>query len=538
MQNMKEKLSELIESFNQLPYLFVGAGISMRYSHAVSWDCLLRDSWNLLYPRGTDKDYKKYLRTITEQLKEDYFTKSDEERKYYINPQIATVIQQEFNAKCLNDENFENSIFTEEEITEILEKDYDYYKYYIAKQIGEVKLESSKPDIIEVESLKNHQNKIAGVITTNYDKLLEAIFSDFEVMVGQDNLLVSNMNSIYEIFKIHGSCDNPNSIIITQNDYLAFKNKLTYLSAKLLTIFVEHPVIFLGYGIGDLNIREILNRISEGLTNQQMDKLKSNLIFISPVLKEGEREEIKHKEIEFNGKNLIMTEVVLKNYEDLYSSLSLIKSSMPVKLIRKMQDMFCSFMTSTEPTKNIMVGSLDNPNISDDQLGIYFGAKADVINMGFEYYGIWEIIDDILFDNKPYLMNEKIFTKTFKIIRSTAGKTFLPIYKYLNGLNKDVETIPKDWCFITDLDTELLNKTEKNYTKEEKVYNTIDEIVQEYSQHYPKQLAYIMFNRNNIETEDLGNYLRKIYKLEDIKAQYVSQFKKLVAVYDLKKNKK
>lgn len=101
------------------------------------------------------------------------------------------------------------------------------------------------------------------------------------------------MNSIFEIYKIHGSCDNPASVIITQNDYSEFKHKLTYISAKMLTIFVEHPVIFLGYGIGDLNIREILKGIAEGLTSEQLDKLKNNLIFVSTVLDGSGKEEIK-----------------------------------------------------------------------------------------------------------------------------------------------------------------------------------------------------------------------------------------------------
>ncbi len=60
-----------------------------------------------------------------------------------------------------------------------------------------------------------------------------------------------------------------------------------------------------------------------------------------------------------------MTEVVLKNYDDLYSCLSVIKSSLPVKLIKKMQDMLCNFIVTTEPTQNVMVASIDNPDIQD-----------------------------------------------------------------------------------------------------------------------------------------------------------------------------
>ncbi len=155
--------------------------------------------------------------------------------------------------------------------------------------------------------------------------------------------------------------------------------------------------------------------------------------------------------------------------------------------------------------------------------------------MGFEYYGIWEIIEDILFNNKPYLMDSKIFEKTFKLIRSTAGKTYLPIYKYLKGLDRQKDTIPADWCIINDLDDIALNSNEKNYTKDNKIYTSIDQILSDYPDYYPKQLSYIMLSKNYIGTEDLGDFLRRGFKNDDIKAKFASQVKKLVAIYDFKK---
>ena len=38
-----KELEQRISSFQQLPYLFVGTGFSMRYSHAPSWNTLLFD---------------------------------------------------------------------------------------------------------------------------------------------------------------------------------------------------------------------------------------------------------------------------------------------------------------------------------------------------------------------------------------------------------------------------------------------------------------------------------------------------------------
>ncbi len=121
----------------------------------------------------------------------------------------------------------------------------------LQKKLKEIVLDPSLPDYDELQYLVQNQNKFAGVITTNYDSILENIFKDFTVLVGQDSLLLANTLNIFEIFKIHGCSTNPNSIILNEMDYENFDRKLKYLSAKLLTIFVEHPIIFIGYGLGD-----------------------------------------------------------------------------------------------------------------------------------------------------------------------------------------------------------------------------------------------------------------------------------------------
>jgi len=50
-----------------------------------------------------------------------------------------------------------------------------------------------------------------------------------------------------------------------QSDYEEFFIKKKYLSAKLLAFFNEHPLIFIGYGASDPNIKAILSDIDEAL---------------------------------------------------------------------------------------------------------------------------------------------------------------------------------------------------------------------------------------------------------------------------------
>jgi len=111
----------------------------------------------------------------------------------------------------------------------------------------------------EIDILKSMTARnIAGFITTNYDNFLNIIAPDYITFVGQEELLFNSIQNIAEIYKIHGSISNPDSIIITSSDYDKFNRKASYLTAKLLTIFLENPIIFIGYSISDKNIRNII----------------------------------------------------------------------------------------------------------------------------------------------------------------------------------------------------------------------------------------------------------------------------------------
>ena len=66
---------------------------------------------------------------------------------------------------------------------------------------------------------------IEGIITTNWDLLLEKTFPEFNVFIGQDKLIFNNSIDVGEIYKIHGCISKPNSLVVTWNDYEEFHQK-------------------------------------------------------------------------------------------------------------------------------------------------------------------------------------------------------------------------------------------------------------------------------------------------------------------------
>ncbi len=101
-----------------------------------------------------------------------------------------------------------------------------------------------------------------AIITTNYDNFLEIIFQGYEAIIGE-KVIRYNLNMVGEIFKIHGSIDNPSTLVLTEDDYRNYREKKKYISAKLLTYLAEHPVFILGYGFGDPNVTSIIEDVGE-----------------------------------------------------------------------------------------------------------------------------------------------------------------------------------------------------------------------------------------------------------------------------------
>ncbi|CAO4182108.1 SIR2-like domain-containing protein [Methylorubrum populi] len=243
VEEIAEDIAEMVQEFGCQPILFVGSGLSRRYFGAPSWDELLSQ---------LAKDCSKITKSVA-------FYKQSFGTSPIIGEEFAKYYQEwawEDGRASFPDPMFEDGIDAQ-----------SYIKFWISRI-----LEATTPtDIIglyasghenEINSLR--QIKPHAIITTNYDRMLEVIFPDHEPIIGQQ-ILKGAAVAIGEIFKIHGCVSEFGSLVFTQSDYDHFAKKKKFLSAKLLTFFSEHPLIFLGYSASDPNIRAILSDIDEAL---------------------------------------------------------------------------------------------------------------------------------------------------------------------------------------------------------------------------------------------------------------------------------
>lgn len=240
---ISEDIAETVQLLGCQPILFIGSGLSRRYFGAPSWDELLG------YLASSCTTIDKGLGFYKQSLK------------------TAPKIGEEF-ASCYH--KWAWSAGRNEFPDEMFAPDVDaqaYIKYKIASYI-----QSVTPIDISKLGLHGHVDEIAAlqrirphaIITTNYDQMVEIMFPDYQPIIGQQ-ILKGQQVSVGEIFKIHGCVSDYNQLVFTQTDYDAFTRKKKYLSAKLLTFFSEHPLIFIGYSASDPNIRAILSDIDEAL---------------------------------------------------------------------------------------------------------------------------------------------------------------------------------------------------------------------------------------------------------------------------------
>jgi len=237
-----DEIASCVQTSACQPILFIGSGLSKRYINGPNWDELL--AYLAKECPLVDKDYAYYKQSLSSPLE--------------IGEEFARLYQEW--AWSTGRKQFPAELFAENVPA------HAYIKFKISEYFRSLVPKSApgknSPFAQELDALR--KIKPHAIITTNYDQFLELIFPEYAPIIGQQIIRGASV-SIGEIFKIHGCVSAPNSLVFTRSDYAEFIKKKKYLSAKLLTYFSEHPLLFIGYSASDPNIRAILSDIDEAL---------------------------------------------------------------------------------------------------------------------------------------------------------------------------------------------------------------------------------------------------------------------------------
>lgn len=126
----------------------------------------------------------------------------------------------------------------------------------ISEKVRSYKIDEDTAEEI-ASFLKNH--KTVKIISTNYDDLVQRLMLPDQCNSNYPGKPVTNRDGMLEIYHIHGSVLHPPGIVATTEDYYNFINSPTYFSRKIFTLMAEQTVLFLGYALGDPNLKAVLH---------------------------------------------------------------------------------------------------------------------------------------------------------------------------------------------------------------------------------------------------------------------------------------
>ena len=511
--DIKTKLIQIFKSRSAGPFLFVGSGFSRRYLGLEDWRglltkfCVAGNPFEY-YLAKANGDYAKVSELLAVDFNE-YWWKADEYKA--------------------NVERYKSKIT---DVTSALRIEICNY----LSTLDQSKAKTS-PYPAEVELLATLN--VDGIITTNWDLFIEQLFPDYKIYIGQEQLLFSNPQEIGEIYKIHGCSTNPNSIVLTREDYDEFNNKNAYLAAKLITLFVEHPIVFIGYSISDENISSLLRAISACIGKKNIEQLRKNLVFIQK-LAEGETDNISDTYITIDGIQIPLVLVKTNNFCQIYEAIDATKRKIPARVLRFCKEQLYELVQSAEPEKKLCVVDIDDIEKKDDiefLVGVGVASKAGlspIAEVGYVVIETTDLISDLLHSNKKYDAKQILDNVVKSNLRFTKN---VPVFKYLNTIGitsqekYDESKLSIHKCVNRDVKEFRAETYSKAFFRNYR-HMTMTEIIAACTPE--NAAAYIPFlSKDKIDLDLLRDFLiANEEKLDSAISSYSSSYRKLAAFYD------
>nr|DAT44631.1 MAG TPA: SIR2 family protein [Caudoviricetes sp.] len=505
--NAEEKLASIFQQKKTAPFLFIGSGFTRHYLDSPTWLEILE--------KFAPKHINSYISSIGETNL----------------PKIAQIVGKEINDHFWNLPT--NDPF-KQKIQDKITTPTAVLRYQIAEELKKLDINNIDSKYNDEIKLLQHIN-IDGIITTNWDDILEQLFPKYTKLVGQEDLLTMHSYCIGEIYKIHGCIHQPATMILTEEDYSNFSKKNTYLAAKLITIFLEHPIIFLGYSISDPNIQDILKSIIACLSSKKLNDLKNNLFFVEWNPSPDTSMNIYNHEFQNNGVIIPTTRIFTHDYTPIYRAINSFEREIPAPVLRHYKKQFYQIVYAEKPEKQLYV--IDEKDIDynkDIQFVVGFGA-IQKYNSAVGYVGMSaaNLFSDLILEDKKY-DPISILTKTRPNLSG-----LLPQYKYLNqiGITSEEEYTQNKLGLNGPLNslTSFQVNQYKNQAEHETKGKSIEDIVKNTD---PKKVC-VFIPYMQITEPDLPHildFLKKNFHDFMIKktygSSYTSHYRKLACLYD------
>ncbi len=522
LDKFKKEFSKKLSLSNSPPFIFAGSGLSIRYYGISTWMGLLKD-FTLEHSSCFTYEFGYYSSICSgDPLK------------------IASTLAKEFHEHWWKSDQFAPSRKKFEKISGL---DIEIaFKIELCSFINERKQLNDELKN-EIKLLAN--STISGIVTTNWDDFLQNVFTEFSIKVGQKEMIFGEQQKIGDLFKIHGCSSSPETLVVTSKDYEIFMKDNHFLNSKLLTLFVDFPIIFMGYSLSDPNIELIFKNLISCLDSKyfHLEKMQNRLFFV-----EWQHLDcipsIESTNFSLNSVNIPIQKIKVHNYSALFEVLNNIPRKISVAVLRQLQNMVYKLVLTKEPTKKIMVNGLDKlDNIENLEVVVGFGNISKLKEKGVIGIKAEDLLEDILFDN---LSKENYSEIVEQLLPNMVNKgEFIPFFKYqkvvgnLKNDNSLINFINKNYTLARSqnigLEDYRAKSSKKTYTKQVKQYSSLQELL-ENNELIPALVRIPYVKRTLLNVKVLREFLTNNYQNIAPKTTDYSYLRKCICLLDFLEN--
>lgn len=163
------------------------------------------------------------------------------------------------------------------------------------------------------------------IITTNFDTLIEtylrekeeAVYKEHNAREGYDRLVhnfipyryvpviqdgdLVTADANHLLLKIHGDIQNMEALVLCEDDYLSYSESLL-MENFIKSLLINHTFLFIGYGVGDSNLKMIMKWVDNILSRQKggENKRRKHILFYaeSSKMEELQKMYLEQKQIQ------------------------------------------------------------------------------------------------------------------------------------------------------------------------------------------------------------------------------------------------
>lgn len=330
-----------------------------------------------------------------------------------------------------------------------------------------------KPKCMDDHKLLAKIPHFKRIFTTNYDTLLENSYEQNEVQVVRNDADCAYINKLFTVFKIHGDFTDPDSVVITADDYRQFfsTNKNPIMWDLVKTEFATKNILFIGYSLEDDNILDIIRNVSEAQKSNQ-----NEMFLIAPGLSQTKQEELKKLKIHYFDTiaNAFLKQLVDELREHISEDFKN-KHITGETYTRFLNSYHVLPIVKTPVNGNNVIRNVEstteNPLVHQIQMSVKAEIGEKLKNLDFERDG--EIIPNKIFQQRPcfritgnnllkcqYLVNNVVLTNDIKeVIVSPVEKKFdltfqIPSRNFLETVTAKVYNL-NDKAIRFDIDCDI-----------------------------------------------------------------------------------